>query len=461
MAITNIHPIKKTLGLAIDYIINTDKTDGQILVSSNNCMAETASIEFKITQDQAQKGKVLAHHLIQSFQIEEIKNPQLAHDIGMKLAKEVLGDKHEFVLATHIDKKHVHNHIIFNSVNIADKKHYRSNIKSYYSIREKSDRLCKENNLSVIHDPQKTRKTKDRNKNLSDNKELTVRDKIKIDIDNHVRKVFSVDELYKKLVEMGYKIKQGKHTVFYSPYSERGMRDNKLDDTGLYTKAFLENRISRENPINEKAKSIIDNALEKSASYNDFLKNVKLSGALIRQGESYSIKVNESDHYLKESILGKGYTTTDIKEFIDDRKNAIATSQTSRTDSFSKLYKLTDQMKCIEDKINEENKKRNMIKRYLILKPIIEKGRKSIFFDSYKKKNNDSYIEFEALNIKMKESDIKNLDIDKLDLHISNLEQDKEKLYNQYSSLKSETEVDLLNEYDKNRQVEIQKENER
>ena len=68
----------------------------------------------------------------------------------MELAKEILGGKYEFVLTTHIDKDHVHNHLIFNAVSFADHKHYHSNKRSYHDIRRTSDRLCKEHGLSVI-----------------------------------------------------------------------------------------------------------------------------------------------------------------------------------------------------------------------------------------------------------------------------------------------------------------------
>ena len=150
MAITKIHPIKSTLNLAIDYITKSEKTDEKILVSSFKCHPSTAHIQFmKTREDNDTKGTVLARHLIQSFLPGEV-NPIKAHEIGMELCKKILKGDYEFVLATHIDRGHIHNHIIFNNVNYKTGKCYQSNKKTYHKIRYQSDELCKENKLSVI-----------------------------------------------------------------------------------------------------------------------------------------------------------------------------------------------------------------------------------------------------------------------------------------------------------------------
>ena len=112
MAVTKTHPIKSTLKAAIDYICNPEKTDGKLLVSAYGCAAETADIEFAWTHRHAiDKGTNLGRHLIQAFQPGEV-TPEQAHEIGMELARETLGGRHEFVLTTHTDKDHVHNHLI-------------------------------------------------------------------------------------------------------------------------------------------------------------------------------------------------------------------------------------------------------------------------------------------------------------------------------------------------------------
>ena len=150
MAITKIHPIKSTLKKAIDYIADPAKTDDKLLVSSFGCAVETADLEFEKTRLLAmQKGNNLAHHLIQAFEPGEVSYAQ-AHEIGRQLADEILGGKYEYVIATHINKEHCHNHIIFCAVDFAEHKKYISNRKSYAQIRRVSDRLCRENGLSVV-----------------------------------------------------------------------------------------------------------------------------------------------------------------------------------------------------------------------------------------------------------------------------------------------------------------------
>ena len=141
MAVTKIKPIKSTLSKALDYIQNPDKTDGKMLVSSFGCSYETADIEFGFTLAQAiEKGNNLAHHLIQSFEPGEV-DYEKAHEIGKQLADAVTKGQHEYVLTTHIDKGHIHNHIIFCAVNFVDYHKYNSNKRSYYGIRNISDKL--------------------------------------------------------------------------------------------------------------------------------------------------------------------------------------------------------------------------------------------------------------------------------------------------------------------------------
>lgn len=164
MAITKIHAIKSTLGKALAYIENPDKTDGQMLVSGYNCEPQTASIDFEMTAVLAHKARNLkrkrstnlAYHLIQSFSPEDAVTPEQAHELGKKLAFEYTGGKYEYVVATHIDKGHIHNHIMLNAVSFYDYKTLRTvPYRTARQIRDISDRLCMEAHLSVIDDPQK------------------------------------------------------------------------------------------------------------------------------------------------------------------------------------------------------------------------------------------------------------------------------------------------------------------
>ena len=150
MAYTKIHAIKATVNKAIDYICNPEKTDEGILISSYACSPETAAIDFKYTLDHCRENSPnKAYHLIQAFAPGEV-NFDEAHQIGMELANKVLEGKYSYVVTTHIDKGHIHNHIIFCAADNIEHDKYHDCKQSYYRIRHLSDDLCREHNLSVI-----------------------------------------------------------------------------------------------------------------------------------------------------------------------------------------------------------------------------------------------------------------------------------------------------------------------
>lgn len=150
MAYTKIHAIKATVDKAIEYICNPDKTDEQIYVSSYACAPETAAIDFKYTLDHCRENSPnKAYHLIQAFAPGEVGYEE-AHRIGKKLADKVLEGKYSYVVTTHIDKGHIHNHIIFCAADNIEYNKYHDCTQTYHRIRHLSDELCKEHNLSVI-----------------------------------------------------------------------------------------------------------------------------------------------------------------------------------------------------------------------------------------------------------------------------------------------------------------------
>ena len=150
MAYTKIHAIKATVDKAIDYICNPEKTDEKIFISSYACSPETAAIDFKYTLDHCRENNPnKAYHLIQAFAPGEVSFEE-AHRIGQELADQLLQGKYSYIVTTHIDKGHVHNHIIFCAADNINHDKYHDCKQSYYRIRHLSDELCKEHNLSVI-----------------------------------------------------------------------------------------------------------------------------------------------------------------------------------------------------------------------------------------------------------------------------------------------------------------------
>ncbi|MCM1118517.1 MAG: relaxase/mobilization nuclease domain-containing protein [bacterium] len=241
MAVTKIKPIKSTLSKALDYIENPDKTDGKMLISSFGCSYETADIEFEYTLSQAlQKGNNLAFHLIQSFEPGEV-DYQKAHEIGRQLADMVTKGQHEYVLTTHIDKGHIHNHIIFCAVNFVDHHKYNSNKRSYYGIRNMSDKLCRENGLSVVV-PGKGSKGKSYAEYQAEKTGTSWKGKLKIAVDALIPQVSSFEELLQRLQVAGYEIKPGKYVSCRAPGQERFTRLKTLGAD--YTEEAIRERIA-------------------------------------------------------------------------------------------------------------------------------------------------------------------------------------------------------------------------
>ena len=241
MAVTKIKPIKSTLSKALDYIENPDKTDGKMLISSFGCSYETADIEFGYTLSQArEKGNNLAFHMIQSFAPGEV-DYQKAHEIGRQLADAVTKGQHEYVLTTHIDKGHVHNHIIFCAVNFVDHHKYNSNKRSYYGIRNMSDKLCRENGLSVVV-PGKGSKGKSYAEYQAEKTGTSWKGKLKIAVDALIPQVSSFEELLQRLQAAGYEIKPGKYVSCRAPGQERFTRLKTLGAD--YTEEAIRERIA-------------------------------------------------------------------------------------------------------------------------------------------------------------------------------------------------------------------------
>ena len=252
MAVTKIHPIKTTLKKAIDYICNGDKTDDEIYVTTHLCSRENAYKEFEITKKQfSSRTKILAHHLIQSFVPEEVSFEE-AHQVGIELCEKILEGQYEYVLATHIDKEHIHNHIIFNSIDVDDGKVYHSYYGSYMNIRIQSDRLCREHNLSVID--QETQKEINEIKQRKfvnwydwneDKKGSSYKSRLQFDIDRTIKQSINWNDFLSKMESCGYEIKIGKHIAFRSKNQHRFTRAKTI---GLnYSEERIKDRILNKN----------------------------------------------------------------------------------------------------------------------------------------------------------------------------------------------------------------------
>lgn len=290
MAITKIHAVKVRLGDAINYIENPDKTDGQELISGYNTAPQTAVLDFSVTAAMARKARNtsakkqgnLAYHLIQSFSPDDAVTPELAHELGRKLAMEFTDGKFEFVVATHINKDSIHNHIIINAVSFYDYKKLRTvPYRTAQQIRSISDRLCMEAQLSVIKDPQqlgqlyptyvqKIRTTCNRTE---------VRKKLNFCLE----RATNYAQFLQMAQELGISVCQrGKHMTYLPEGAGRAIRDTSLADTDKFTYTGLMERLEDNTAeqlfIRERIAKILPNV----STFADFAKLLQSEGVKIR-----------------------------------------------------------------------------------------------------------------------------------------------------------------------------------
>ena len=417
MAVTKTHPIKSTLKAAIDYICNPDKTDGKLLVSSFGCTAETADIEFAWTRRHAiDKGTNLGRHLIQAFQPGEV-TPEQAHEIGMELAKEILGGKYEFVLTTHIDKDHVHNHLIFNAVSFADHKYYHSNKRSYHDIRRTSDRLCKEHGLSVIIPGQD--KGKSYIEHQATQNGTSYKAKLKAAIDRLLPACSDLEELLRRLQREGYEIKRGKYISARAPDQERFTR---LKTLGVdYTEEALAARIVGRSRLSRQPKK--QNG--KISLLIDIQNNIKAQQSA---GFTHWAKLNN----LKQAAKTMNFLTEHGIGSYEELESRLTAVPARRDTAHAEI-------KRIENRAAELALVMKHAETYRQLKPLYDRYRKSNDKEKFLRGHESEIILFEAAVRELKRLGAVPLPAtESLKAELVNLAAEKERLLAEYKAARSE-----------------------
>ena len=240
---------RQCIGERLDYIMNPKKTDGGILISAYACSPETAADEFMLFRQEyqqntgrTQENEVIGYHVRQAFKPEEI-TPEEANEIGKELASRMTDDQFAYVVATHIDKHHIHNHIIICSTDLDGQHKYRDVKQSAKDLAQISDSLCREHSLSVIHHPQNKTVTYD--KWQGNQRRFTHRDELRMIIDAVLRmQPDGFDALIQLLEDAGCLIKRGAHISIKPPEGERYIR---LDTLGPeYDEASLRRTLAHD-----------------------------------------------------------------------------------------------------------------------------------------------------------------------------------------------------------------------
>jgi len=280
----------------------------------------------------------------------------MAHQIGLELCKKILKDEYEFVLSTHIDKGHIHNDIIFNNVNMITGKCYQSNKKSYHQIRYQSDKLCKENNLSVIDEFYESYKKKYKTngkswyENEQSKKDTSWKSRLQFDIDRLIKQSKDWEEFLNKMVELGYEIKHGKHIAFKPKDKQRFTRAKTIGED--YAEERLKERITENKSIKAPpVKKWIGNVInmntnvkvKESKGYEYWatkhnLNTMAKSVVFIREHGINSIK--QLDEYIKKAADERQNLQDKIKVIdIEIQKLSVTMDQVHTVKKYRACYK--------------------------------------------------------------------------------------------------------------------------
>ena len=425
MAVTKIKAIRGTLSKAIAYILNPEKTDEKLLVSSYGCASETAAREFEWTRKIAeQKGmnpvRIIARHVIQSFEIGEV-TPELAHEIGKQFADEILGGKYEYVLTTHIDKDHVHNHLIFNAVDFMDYHAYKSYKRIYYDMREVSDRLCKENGLSVI--PPSQNKGMGYKEYTEAKRGTSWKQKLKQTIDRLVITAKDYDDFLRLMQEAGYEIKTGKYISFRAEGQERFTRSKTIGEN--YTEERIKERIAGRTPRRSQRQ-----ATPKGISLiGDIQARIRLIDS---KGYEHKAKLT----ILKEAARTLNYLTeNNLLQYADLEKKV--------EDVHSSYDRTGKELKGVEARLREVQPLIKNISNYQRLKPMYDAFQKAKDKPGFKAKHEAELVIFEAARSTLlaMQGDKKLPSLKTLQAEQQRLLEEQQRLYDERAKLKKEARM--------------------
>ena len=423
MAVTKIKPIRGTVNKALAYILDPKKTDDELYVSSYGCAAsDAAAKEFEWTRNLAvqqgmQMPKVIARHLIQSFDVGEV-TPEQAHEIGKQFADEWLKGKYEYVIATHLDKGHCHNHIIFNAVNYVDFHAYRSNKQTYRQMRQLSDEICKEHGLSVI--PPSQSKGMSYKEYTEAKRGTSWKQKLKQTIDRCVITAKDYDEFLKLMQDAGYEIKPGKYISFRAEGQERFTRAKTIGEN--YTEERIEERIQGCNP----RKRQMQTTRKGVSLIIDIQNSIKAQES---KGYEHWAKINN----LKEAAKTLNYLTeNNLLQYADLEKKV--------EDVHSSFARTGEELKRVEARLREVQPLIKNIANYRKLKPVYDAFQKAKDKTSFRSKHEAELAIFEAARSTLLavQGDGKLPSLKSLQAEQERLSEEQQSLYDERTQLKKQ-----------------------
>lgn len=438
-----------------DYAKNPDKTNEGKYISSYECDPKTVQGEFllfkRIYNDitgREQTNDVIAYQIRQSFKPGEI-SPELANKIGYELGMKFTKGKHAFIVATHVDKAHIHNHIIFNSTSLDCTKKFRDFLGSGRAVRKVSDRLCLEYGLSVIENPKHSKTHY--GKWLGDTKPLSHSEKLRQTINEILsKKPANFDVFLCEIKQAGYEIKQGKYLAFKSVEQKKFIRLRSLGDG--YSVEEIKAVISGKNPLTVKKKTG-----SKQQSRVNLLVDIQ---AKLQAGKGAGYERWAKIFNLKQMAQTINFLTENNLLQYEDLENKAQAA----TDTFNQL---STEIKAAEKRMTEIAVLKNHIINYAKTRDLYTAYRKAGYSKKFYEEHTADLILHKAAKAAFDELGVKKLPTVKaLQTEYAELLFEKKKNYIRYSNAKKEmrdilnakANVDRLLNYSTKEQIEIKRE---
>lgn len=395
-----------------DYAQNPEKTDGGQLVSSYECDPKLVEEQFAVAKREylqktgrRYKGDVIAYQIRQAFKPGEI-TPEEANRIGYETAMRWTKGNYAFIVATHIDREHIHNHIIYNSTNLSCDRKYRDFIRSGKALQKVSDQICLENGLSVIE----PKRFGERARRTEYTERPRFRDEIKRSIDICLnKKPKNMDELLKLLREMGYEIKQGKYIAVRKGEQKKFLRFRSLGEG--YTEQDLENLLSG-----------------KSGSKIDMLVDIQ---AIIAKGKGVGYERWAKVHNIKQMaqtlLFLEEHGIRDYDDLVE--KAGVA------SDAFNAI---TEKQKTLESRLNEIAELKKHIINYSKTKDVYVAYRKSGYSKRFFEEHREEITLHKAAKEAFSKIDGRIPKIKELNEEYDRVLTEKEKTYAEYRQAKQD-----------------------
>ena len=411
----------------IDYALNPDKTNDGECVSSYECDSKTVLGEFLLSKriysditGREQVNDVIAYQIRQSFKPGEV-TPELANKVGYELGMRFTKGNHAFIVATHIDKAHIHNHIIYNSTSLDCTKKFRDFLGSGKAVREISDRLCLENGLSIIENPKCGKNHY--GKWLGDKKPITHSQKIRDTIDEILsEKPIDFDAFLLQMKQAGYTIKQGKHLAFKNKDQKKFIRLRSLGEG--YTEEEIKANICGEKPFVDRKK-----ATEKPLSHINLLVGIQ---AKLQTGKGAGYERWAKIFNLKQMAQTINFLTENNLLVYEDLEKKAQTS----IDNFNQL---SAQIKATEKRMTEIGNLKTHIINYSKTRNIYTAYRKAGYSKKFYEDHTSDLLLHKAAKAAFDELESNKLPTVKaLQTEYSELLSEKKKAYARYHSTKKE-----------------------